>query len=683
MKEAKFMSIKRYSLKDLNIMEDLSLDGFLCAYIGEHWQTVWISKVLRESMQQVNVENMDIYAMATIKQACETQTKEIFLYRTWFHVSHKQICLDGKAAMLICLRDISDLMETKFESQINKLRTEGIPCGLFCVRVQNGAFDLLYTNSFIYQFLGYQKDELALHDILEDKVIEKDDLLRIKEEITENIRQGSTLFEIEYRVKCKDGQVCWMSARIVPDTIEHQYVAVAFDNTKMKQMMHNLRISEEEKKIALEQGNLVILRYDVKRKILFFTNDGMKTTEPQKMMENIPESAVERNLIKKETQKEYLEFYRNMQEGKPKGEAVFLRRNSTSHKFIWIKAKYTMIYNEKSEPMTAIISYQDYSESYKRELAYERWKQDFERRKKDSIAYYEYDLTHDVFEKLEGALNDELPDSERNSFTYIAHYAAEHFVSKKDRKKYLKVFSREYLLDQYQKGRYHVTLQHRRYDRLGNEFWAFGEIQLVWDPYASLVRASVLLHDIDTEKKDKIRLKRLSETDSLTGLFNRSTLFHRIESILEHSGKQVVHVMVLIDLDNFKLLNDTYGHQYGDQVLINVAKSMRNACRSEDYCGRIGGDEFVIFLRNLSQDYEVLPRIENIQQAISNCMQDRMITASFGVAYYPYDSRHVEELYQFADEAMYRAKRSEDKKIQIYKKNQEHLLTSKIKNDKV
>lgn len=662
------MSMKQYHLMDLKTLEDFSPDGFLCIYIGKQWDIAWISTILQDIIQHGNVKEIDIFAMATLRKACETQMKEVYLFDTWFHISHKKIQLENKEAMLIYLRNINDLMETKLASQVNKLRTEGIPCGLFCIRMQNGAFELLYTNSYIYQFLGYKKEELQLQDIIEEKIVDREDLIRIKKEITNYIQQESILFEVEYRVKRKDGKVRWMSARIVPDTIEHQYVAVAFDSTKMKQMMHDLRISEEEKKIALEQGNIVILRYDVKNKVLYYTNDGKKTTEPKKMMENIPQSAIEQHLIKEETQKEYLGFFSSMLEGKPKGEAVFLRRNSTSQKYIWIKGKFTMIYNEKSEPTTAIISYQDYSEAYERELAYERWKQDFERRKKDSIAYYEYDLTHDVFEKLEGALNDELPKNARNSFTYIAHYAAEHFVSPKDRKKYLKVFSREYLLDQYQKGRHHFTLQHRRIDSQGNEFWAYGEIQLVWDPYASLVRASVLLHDIDNEKKDKIRMKRLSETDALTGLYNRSTLFHRIESTLQHSGKHVLHVLVLIDLDNFKLLNDTYGHQYGDDVLINVAKSMRSACRSEDYCGRIGGDEFVIFLRNLSCDYDILPRIEAIRLAILNCMDDREIVASFGVACYPNDSHNVDELYRHSDEAMYRAKRSQKHKIQFYKK---------------
>ena len=677
------MSMKNYRLMDLKTLEDFSPDGFLCVYVGKRWDIAKISNKLQDIMKQANVKEIDVFAMATLRKACESQIKEVYLFNTWFHISYQMIQLENREAFLIYLRDINDLMETKLASQVNKLRTEGIPCGLFCVRVKKGVFELLYTNSFIYQFLGYEKDELTLQDIVGEKVIDKDDLQRIKKEIENYILNESILFEIEYRVKCKDGQIRWMSARIVPDTIEQQYVAVAFDNTKMKQMMHDLHISEGEKKIALQQGNLVLLRYNVKKKILYFTNDGKKTTEQQHVMDNIPESAVERHLIKKETQKEYLNFYYCMQEGKSQGEAVFLRRNSTSQKYIWIKAKYTMIYNEKSEPMTAIISYQDYSESYERELAYERWKQDFERRKKDSLAYYEYDLTHDKFERLEGRMNGVLPNNARNSFTYIAHYAAEHFVSLKDRKKYLKVFSREYLLDQYQKGRHHFTLQHRRIGKDGEEFWAYGEIQLVWDPYASLVRASVLLYDIDNEKKDKIRMKRLSETDALTGLYNRTTLFHRIESTLQHSGKHVLHVLVLIDLDNFKVLNDTYGHQYGDEVLCSVAKAMRSACRSEDYCGRIGGDEFVIFLRNLAYDYDMLPRIEAIRLAILNCMDEREITASFGVACYPDDSHSVEELYQHSDEAMYRAKRSQKHKIQIYKKNQIQTLTSKIKNDKV
>lgn len=179
-KEADVMSMKNYRLMDLKTLEDFSPDGFLCVYVGEQWHIAWINRILKDILDKASIKEIDVFAMATLRKACESQMKEVYLFDTWFHISHKLIQLENQEAMLIYLRNINDLMETKLASQINKLRTEGIPCGLFCLRIEKDDFDLLYTNSFIYQFLGYEKDELQLYDIIGEKVIDQEDLQRKK-----------------------------------------------------------------------------------------------------------------------------------------------------------------------------------------------------------------------------------------------------------------------------------------------------------------------------------------------------------------------------------------------------------------------------------------------------------------------------------------------------------------------
>ena len=84
------MSMKQYHLMDLKTLEDFSPDGFLCIYIGKQWDIAWISTILQDIMQHGNVKEIDIFAMATLRKACETQMKEVYLFDTWFHISHRK-----------------------------------------------------------------------------------------------------------------------------------------------------------------------------------------------------------------------------------------------------------------------------------------------------------------------------------------------------------------------------------------------------------------------------------------------------------------------------------------------------------------------------------------------------------------------------------------------------------------
>lgn len=663
------MNTRMYTVRDLEISEELSGQLMLCL---DHRceQLLWVGSRFLTEVGYASYEPLEELIVQGMQPSADHKQGTLFLYDChdqgrYFSYTCKLIQLNEEDCYLMRLQE--ENRELFYDRAfVNRDRLDAIPCGLFCVRVENHKLYCEYNTTYFYKILGYGQEELTKEDMLSTKIIHPDDVNRLPEEIFRHINQKDDFFELEYRVRKKDGSYSWILARVVPDLYKHHYLAVVLDNTKHKELFNRLRISEEEKRIALQQGNLYIMRYLVKSKTLYITDEGALSGEQHRRIENIPDAVIGKSLVSKETVDDFVNFFQDMQSGKKEGTALFQQRLYQKHEYFWVKAKYTMIYDERGEADTAIISYEDYSEIYEKELAYERWISEFDQKKKDAIAYYEYDLTNDKFETLEGKLNDSLPKDERHSFTYIAHYAADHFVYNKDRKKYLKVFSREYLLEQYAKGRRHLSLQHRRLHEDGTEFWALGEIRMIWDPYAAIVKASVLLYDIDGDKRRAIELKRLSETDSLTGLYNRGTLFRRMESTLRHSGSHVRHIMILIDLDHFKNLNDTFGHQYGDKVLQRVASAIRSCCRDEDVCSRIGGDEFVVFIRNMPLDVDVKGKLEALKQAISLPDEEgHIITASIGAALYPEDGRDAAALYNKADESMYHAKRSKRRSIQL------------------
>ena len=156
-------------------------------------------------------------------------------------------------------------------------------------------------------------------------------------------------------------------------------------------------------------------------------------------------------------------------------------------------------------------------------------------------------------------------------------------------------------------------------------------------------------------------LQRQAYTDALTGLANRNLFNDRMEQavIYAHRAQRVAAVIIL-DLDRFKTINDTLGHNQGDALLQTVAQRLQSCVREGDTVARWGGDEFVVVLADMAHDSDILAVAQEILHTLAQpiVLQGQTLTgcASMGVSVYPRDGKSVEELLRHADAAMYRAK---------------------------
>lgn len=181
------------------------------------------------------------------------------------------------------------------------------------------------------------------------------------------------------------------------------------------------------------------------------------------------------------------------------------------------------------------------------------------------------------------------------------------------------------------------------------------------------IEPDYLLKTIDTflhqrrirqEKLNKDEnLKKMALQDPLTGLANRALLSAHIDKTLARNkrNKQQFSVMY-IDLDNFKLVNDSLGHQAGDELLVNVSRNLKKCIRDEDIIARIGGDEFVVVLSSETDSNATHHTVERLM----NCIRAEhrgMISASIGIAVFPYNGITADDLLRNADNAMYLAKK--------------------------
>lgn len=177
-----------------------------------------------------------------------------------------------------------------------------------------------------------------------------------------------------------------------------------------------------------------------------------------------------------------------------------------------------------------------------------------------------------------------------------------------------------------------------------------------------------IFRDITNEKNEREKIKKLAYHDSLTNLPNRKLFFDQLEQCMEKSMNNRVYCgIIYVDLDDFKHVNDSYGHKIGDELLINVAQRISSNIRSNDTLARLGGDEFAIIIKQLDGDYKQAKKVfavivkkvfTSLSENFSLSGKIHKCNASMGAIVFKGKKRTADEIVEIADAAMYRAKKS-------------------------
>ncbi|MFC5475254.1 EAL domain-containing protein [Paraherbaspirillum soli] len=179
------------------------------------------------------------------------------------------------------------------------------------------------------------------------------------------------------------------------------------------------------------------------------------------------------------------------------------------------------------------------------------------------------------------------------------------------------------------------------------------------------------------------RVRDLAFNDSLTGLPNRALFFDQLKRSIEQARQTEEGVAVLfLDLDRFKYVNDTLGHDVGDKLLIAVAQRIRRSVRIVDCVARLGGDEFTVVLADLASPNAATTVAQNICRSVAAPFlidgHDIFVSASIGISLYPHDGTDVGTLLQHADTAMYRAKKTSSG-FKFFEPAMEHLISEQMR----
>ena len=222
----------------------------------------------------------------------------------------------------------------------------------------------------------------------------------------------------------------------------------------------------------------------------------------------------------------------------------------------------------------------------------------------------------------------------------------------------------------YQGGQRNIMMEYRCVLASGELCWLQDDVRFISNPENGHLLMALIISDIDERKQKEQELIRRAETDSLTNLYNRNAFLKKVKNVIKtENGENIKHALFFLDVDNFKKLNDTQGHRVGDKFLSEMSAAIRSCFRNTDIIGRLGGDEFLIFMRQTPNNDITAKNANELLKKINEvcaCYNTPELSVSIGISNYPVDGTGVDELYEKADKALYHAKKLGKNRYEFY-----------------
>jgi diguanylate cyclase (GGDEF)-like protein/PAS domain S-box-containing protein len=271
------------------------------------------------------------------------------------------------------------------------------------------------------------------------------------------------------------------------------------------------------------------------------------------------------------------------------------------------------------------------------------------------------------------------------SFTEITGYTSEEVIGKNPKLlksgRHSQTFYQTMWTSIQEKGQWKGEIWNRR--KNGEVYPQWLNISVVKNDQNEVINHVAVFSDISTLKESEKQLEHIATHDTLTNLPNRLLFNDRLEHALEHARRQGTKVALLyMDLDNFKGINDSFGHPFGDRLLQVVADRLTICIRSEDTVARLGGDEFTIIAENITHSYDAAVVAHRVLDSLSKPFaiegHEIFTTASIGISLYPDHGNDVHVLIKNADTAMYHAKKIGRNKYEFYDSEMTILAQERI-----
>lgn len=439
---------------------------------------------------------------------------------------------------------------------------------------------------------------------------------------------------------------------------------------ELARINRELQLGSEQLRIAVSHVACVVFTYDLKKDVLQITKAFDDYAGAQRV-ENALEEEVRRGTVHPGDAEIHRAIYRDILGGKPASYGKLRLRVTRNQEYKWYKFTLTRILDERGDTAYAVGTLEDIEEQQRNEYGRIREAQYRKAMLSAMVASYEADLTSNTLMEAEGEWLASLPAGTLATYDDLVDYCYACLIHPNDRSIFRDTFCRHNLLAALDKGQQELSLEYRR--KMGEKYrWVRGVGQVVVDMITGANIVLLYISDINESKRQELSFRRKAERDPLTKLFNRTSCAAVVEQHLHESDADALHAFLIVDLDDFKRVNDTMGHQFGDAVLRLVASCLRSLFRGSDVVGRLGGDEFIVFIKDIRTQAAACKKAAQVNQAVAELFADKPhvshLSCSIGLAMVQGDCPFA-EMYGNADIALYHAKAKGKGQYVVYQEN--------------
>ncbi|MDO5563179.1 MAG: diguanylate cyclase [Synergistaceae bacterium] len=576
----------------------------------------------------------------------------------------------GSVIGILCMG--RDVTETRKVNENLKLMTDNISCGLATYIVTPTGAKIAYFNEGLCALLGFTREEYekaagadAMSRVFEE---DKPTIIKFIKTILSGAKLGEPL-EYIYRVHVNGGGAKWVDHRAIPTERRGDTVvvnSVLYDITKQKETEEKLRMSEEQYRLAMAHNGNYICRYDVADKSVNMSPDVAAEFSMPERVTNVPYAPVKSGSIAPESAEDYIKFYEGILRGGKTGAASF--KAKTVRGWRWLRARYTTVFSDDGKPVSAVVSMTDETELHEKE-AESKAAREKERifrmvAQHSNRSVHRYDIpTRTQYAEASGLNKPRMPK--------VIENLPESLIEKGDILPESAEDARKFFRDIHSgKSEGEATL-HIRVNE-DESIWADVRYSIIeYDADGELpVTAAISYKDITNELLAMRKVQEKADTDGMTGVLNREAALDAIERRLMGEANGEKCLLLIADIDDLKTINDTLGHPGGDKAICLLADTLKGHFRRTDIIGRIGGDEFIVFIENIESDERRHKIVGSLMKKLAGAWLDDdkkfPLRASVGVVAGEAGKDTFKALYKKADIALYSVKRKDKNDFAFY-----------------
>lgn len=419
---------------------------------------------------------------------------------------------------------------------------------------------------------------------------------------------------------------------------------------------YHREINEVDMPRFLPDAKSIIFEYNENRHSVYFHNSRAALAGSEEKEENFPDCWLESGMVHPHFAQRFRSLFTNIRSQTEQEGQEFLLK-SAGGSYDWFKLKTRHLGSGDQDMNTMIVILDPATQERAMELEFLRQKDFYKASMSEKIAYAEIDMESKRFLALGGLWSEYVEDGQRGNVPYDAVLLkyVELLVHPEDQQSYQAFIHEDTLRQLLAQGKHTKKLQFRRLIN-GAMRWMELTGHVFQDRLTENNYALLYLRNIDAEKRHELEREAAATRDPLTKVLNRGAFEEEVTRHMLDRDSNNTGTLLLIDMDHFKQINDSYGHTEGDAVLRKTSDILMSTFRRKDLIGRFGGDEFMVFLKNVTSRDVIRRRLSELREALAD-VDGHIITCSVGAVEVFREGFSYDVSLQQADAAVYQSKR--------------------------